>query len=647
MCRAKVAVDGSTSAPGVRTAGSCRAEEGTVLCVDRLSILFEGCPGIVRFRVDTDRLGADARNLRFSFESQLNGYKVPPIHPRGRKGTFQEFSVTFPDQKAGAFVWYVTAEYESGGSVRTFEGEVQLVVMRPGEARQVAVNIMTTITAGHATDVNLNQNAAQALEKILQSKEDPFEALRRLIQSNERVWVGVELFEADKPSTPPPASEHPSCTEEDAARTRVEAMIAKRRLERIPDADGVAERKKALSDLFDKVEMCFEARLLTDTFHTFAAYVKQLEELEKLDKERKARLAAERERQRIARKEAKHKARLAEEAAERERKRIAREEAKRKAQLAAGAVKTVTLPGGAEMRFRWCPAGTFEMGSPESEEGRYDDERQHRVTLTKGFWMAETEVTQGQWRKLMDGETVVDLARKGLQDDTEFMIAGKKQTLREFWRMERNGDPRNRCGDLKDGVPVYNVSWNEAVEFCRRLTQRERAAERIPDGYEYRIPTEAEWEYACRAGTTTALPNGRGIRILGANNAPALDDIAWYGGNSSVGFVGSGWKTSNWPEKQYPDGTAGPRGVKRKAANAWGLYDMIGNVFEWCADWYGEYPSGSVTDPTGPSEGVYRVLRGGGWFGIARFCRSADRVRYEPGFRNNILGFRLALAPSH
>ena len=308
---------------------------------------------------------------------------------------------------------------------------------------------------------------------------------------------------------------------------------------------------------------------------------------------------------------------------------------------------TINNPYGLNMTMKWCPAGTFTMGSPPTEEGRYDDERQHEVTLTKGFWMGQTEVTQGQWKKIMGGETIVDLARKRLQDDTLYNLPGGKKTLREFWGMSRDGDPMNQCGDLKEDVPVYNVSWNEAVEFCRRLTQRERAEGRIPDGYEYRLPTEAEWEYACRAGTTSALPNGRDIRILGKNNAPALDDIAWYGGNSSVGFNGRGPDTSNWQEKQYSGGRASAREVKGKQPNRWGLYDMIGNVWEWCGDWYGDYPYGSATDPTGVATGAYRVNRGGGWYNDARNCRSAIRVRSEPGSRYDDLGFRVALAPSH
>ena len=308
---------------------------------------------------------------------------------------------------------------------------------------------------------------------------------------------------------------------------------------------------------------------------------------------------------------------------------------------------TVNEPYGLCMTMKWCPPGIFTMGSPSDEYGRFNNEVQHQVTLTKGFWLGETEVTQGQWKKLMDGETVVDLARKGLQDDTKYNFFGEQQTLREFWCMDRYGDPNNQCGDLKDDVPVYNVSWSEATEFCRRLTQRERAAGRIPDGYEYRLPTEAEWEYACRAGTTTALPNGRDIRILGENNAPALDDIAWYGGNSSVRFDGRGWDTANCKEKQYPGGRVCAREVKGKRANAWGLYDMIGNVWEWCGDWYGAYTYWGNTDPSGPASGVGRVFRGGGWECDARYCRSAYRGWIDLGFRFNNLGFRVALAPSH
>ena len=302
--------------------------------------------------------------------------------------------------------------------------------------------------------------------------------------------------------------------------------------------------------------------------------------------------------------------------------------------------RLVVRAGTVEVPLRWCPAGRFTMGSPQGEEGRYGDETQHRVTLTKGFWMGETAVTQGLWKEVMGGETVVDLARKALLDDTKYKINGKMQTIREWWGVSRDADPASQCVDLDDTVPVYHVSWHDAADFCVRLTAMARRNGTLPEGCEFRLPTEAQWEYACRAGTETALPNGRDIRILGERNAPALDDIAWYGGNSSVGFEGRGWDTDGWKEKQYPGGLAAPRTVAMKHPNRWGLYDMIGNVWEWCADWYGDY-SGDADDPTGPASGVLRVLRGGGWGDSARVCRSAYRSRGHPGPRRDDYGFRL------
>jgi formylglycine-generating enzyme required for sulfatase activity len=302
-------------------------------------------------------------------------------------------------------------------------------------------------------------------------------------------------------------------------------------------------------------------------------------------------------------------------------------------------------PLGLNLTMKWCPAGTFMMGSPVAEEGRFDNETQHQVTLTKGFWMGETEVTQGQWKRIMEGETIVDLARKALQDDNEYIIGGKQRTLRAFLNKSKFDDPTSLCGDVNDNIPVYWLNWYEAADFCRRLTRRERVAGCIPDSYEYRLPTEAEWEYACRAGSTTALPNDLNVRILGNCNVPELDFIAWYGGNSSRGFCGRGFNTSDWPEKQYPGGYAAAREVKGRQPNKWGLYDMIGNVWEWCGDWYGAYPYGTVTDPTGAVSGTGRISRGGSWFGNARLCRSAGRGIYSSGIRNSFQGFRVALAP--
>ncbi len=310
----------------------------------------------------------------------------------------------------------------------------------------------------------------------------------------------------------------------------------------------------------------------------------------------------------------------------------------------AGELKTIDV-GPQAIRLHWCPTGSFLMGSPPTENGRYNDETQHRVKFTKGFWMGETEVTQGLWKEVMGGETVFKLAQKGLSDDNKYEISGKKQTLREVWGLARHSDSTRRCGDLNDSIPVYNVSWNDVDDFCRRLTARAHAVGELAVDYEFSLPTEAQWEYACRAGSATSLPNGEEIEILGENNAPALDGIAWYGGNSSVGFKGRGWDTSDWKEKQYPDGWACVREVRGKAANAWGLYDMIGNVSEWCSDWYGAYPGGVQINPSGASEGSFRVIRGGSWGNYARGCRPARRVKCDPGCRGIHLGFRIVLRP--
>ena len=311
-----------------------------------------------------------------------------------------------------------------------------------------------------------------------------------------------------------------------------------------------------------------------------------------------------------------------------------------------GEAFTIT-DNGLSLTMKWCPAGSFDMGSPEDEEGRKTNEKQHRVTLTKGFWMGETEVTQGQWKKLMDGETPVDLARKGLSEDGPVNIEGNWRRLRDHWRLAKDGDPAARAGDLADDVPGYNMTWAEACLFCRRLTDLERSEGRMPDGYEYRLPTEAEWEYACRAGATTVVPDGTEFRILGENNAPALDAYAWYGGNSSFNFNRRGVQTENWPEKQYPGGRASARTVKGRRPNAWGLYDMLGNVYELCGDLINLNEGADVTDPLGLSKGRYRVARGGSFVSRAAWCRPALRNWLDPCLRAYDTGFRVALAVRH
>ncbi len=224
----------------------------------------------------------------------------------------------------------------------------------------------------------------------------------------------------------------------------------------------------------------------------------------------------------------------------------------------------------ATLGFVWIHPGTFVMGSPSGEEGRSDRELQHTVTLSQGFWLSDHEVTQSEYLSVM------------------------------------GSNPSFFTGDLNR--PVETVSWDDAVRYCQKLTEQERAAGLITAQEAYRLPTEAEWEYAARAGTT-------GVRH------GELDAIAWWSGNS-------GGQT---------------RPVKQKAPNAWGLYDMIGNVWEWCSDWYGVYPIGSVTDPIGPGSGTDHVDRGGGWGSGAERVRSAYRDGDDPGARMT-LGFRPVLS---
>jgi len=234
--------------------------------------------------------------------------------------------------------------------------------------------------------------------------------------------------------------------------------------------------------------------------------------------------------------------------------------------------------GGLEIPMVWCPPGTFLMGSPESEKERDPDETQHRVTLNQGFWLGQTEVTQEQWNAVMDS------------------------------------NPSYFKGDT---LPVDGVSWIDATEFIKRLNAKL--------GKElYRLPTEAEWEYACRAGTTTPFHTGENLTTDQAN----------YDGR---------YPYADFPKGEYREKTTP---VGSFPGNAWGLQDMHGNLWEWCQDWLGDYAAGEQVNPGGPDSGQFRVLRGGSWDDDGSYCRSADRGGLTPGltpdYRGVNSGFRLA-----
>jgi len=297
-----------------------------------------------------------------------------------------------------------------------------------------------------------------------------------------------------------------------------------------------------------------------------------------------------------------------------------------------------TVPG-AGLTLMPIPAGTFTMGIAGREMG---DGPATQVTISRPFWLARTEVTQGQWKKLM-GTDVVEQARRQLADDARARSAGQPLRLRDGVNRTNVTDPHELVYNTNDDAPIYWVSWVEAVEFCRRLTERERAAGRLPPGYEYRLPTEAEWEYAARAGTTAATYAGD------------LDEIAWYRGNSSEGYTGKGVNTSASETSKSSGGMAAHRTVATRRPNAWGLYDMLGNVAEWCSDWRSEkLPGGSVRDPTGVTAeiaaktltGALRVFRGGSWDSRPGIVNAASRMGNLPGQREISVGFRPALAPS-
>jgi formylglycine-generating enzyme required for sulfatase activity len=254
--------------------------------------------------------------------------------------------------------------------------------------------------------------------------------------------------------------------------------------------------------------------------------------------------------------------------------------------------KTVALGEGAEMEFAWIPPGSFLMGSPPEEEERYEDEAQHQVVVTHGFWLATTPVTQAQWGAVLNSIRPDDVR-------PQFFASWRKGK----WEALRDRNPSKFKGEDR---PVEHVSWNDCEVFCTMLGQR--------DGTRYRLPTEAEWEYACRAGTVTAYCSGSGLA--------ALKQVGWC---SYDGKWGSAKAT---------------RPVASFQPNGWGLFDMHGNVGEWCQDRCGPYYSEG--DSLNQS---HCVVRGGSWFESPRICRSAKRGRQGPGHYSFEVGFRVVLCP--
>jgi formylglycine-generating enzyme required for sulfatase activity len=259
--------------------------------------------------------------------------------------------------------------------------------------------------------------------------------------------------------------------------------------------------------------------------------------------------------------------------------------------------RALSVPAPADTNLVFIQPGTFMMGSPTNEADRFPDEVQHSVTISRGFWMEKYLVTQGDYLAVVGNNPSYFTSANGYSDDPT--------------------------------RPVENVSWDDATNYCALRTQQERAARLIPTNYVYRLPTESEWEYADRAGTTTAFYLGCDLYSGQAN----FDGQYEY--ECSTGTIKN--QTGNFLGMTTAVGSY--------AASPWGLYDMMGNVWEWCQDWSGAYPTGSVTDPQGAATASNRVLRGGEWNGIPAYCRSADRGGNDPLGRSHIIGFRGLLAP--
>ncbi len=276
-------------------------------------------------------------------------------------------------------------------------------------------------------------------------------------------------------------------------------------------------------------------------------------------------------------------------------------------ELVAGQPYTVPELG---LKLAWIKPGEFTMGSPKEEGGREPNEKPHAVKISQGFWMGTFEVTVDQWAAFATATGYKTEAEHG---------DGLTKIIRGQWLRDPASNWRNPGFPQSGDYPVVGISWNDAMAFGDWLTKRERAAGRLPDGYRFTLPTEAEWEYACRAGSTEPY----------MGDPKKLPASMWLRYGDGVGGIVSKPNTN-------------PVGAKR--ANAWGLYDAHGNVFEWCRDWYGDYPASAVTDPNGPTTGAQRVMRGGSWYCSSPNVRSAFRARDVPDTRSSSLGFRLSLS---
>lgn len=334
-------------------------------------------------------------------------------------------------------------------------------------------------------------------------------------------------------------------------------------------------------------------------------------------------------------------------------------------------------------------AGEFLMGSPEDEVGRSPNETRNRVRISQPFWIKKFEVTQEEWNMFVaedqkKGYPVYSLNAKILNEigTASGYIAGNYSMgiyqgskgvdiyleeavfADDFWSIAKkpitykvnsqkikdidalfdflNSKQAKRVGRLDQLLPVSRVSYSQVVAYCWEKTQRARLNKSLPSPFVYRLPTEAEWEYACRAGTS-------GICGLGEGNLLS-------GENANIDGSMRGYIIDNRPKSEFSEGGSfvpifrkGFVPIRKNSPlyspNAWGLYDMHGNVLEWCYDFYGTYPEGNRTriDPIGPIRGIHRIVRGGSFVRSAHECRSAKRLNYEPSYRGSEIGFRYVL----